>query len=84
MFDGDIEIPQQYLDAQAELDKLDNKRVKLDFETHVLESQLRIKRAIDEALGVSGTSSSSSNPPKPTQETPSTLNFLVDQRIWFF
>ncbi|KEH19966.1 hypothetical protein MTR_8g063950 [Medicago truncatula] len=53
VFDGDTEIPQQYLDAQAELDKLDNKRVKLDFETHVLESQLRIKRAIDEALDTS-------------------------------
>jgi len=77
-YDGDTKIPQDYLDAQAELDRLDSERVKLYYENHILESQLKRRRALDEALVVSSISSSSTNHPQPIKETPSTLNFSTD------
>jgi len=56
-FDGNTIIPQEYLDSQAKLDELDTQRVKLDYETHILESRLRAIRDADAASSVFGSSS---------------------------
>jgi hypothetical protein len=71
-YDGDTLIPQEYLDEQARLDRLDDQRVKCDYQNHIKESQLRARRAAELASSVSSTSSST-NPPQPTQSSSSVI-----------
>jgi len=42
-YDGDTLIPQEYRDEQARLDRLDDQKVKCDYQNHIRERKLRAR-----------------------------------------